>query len=293
MTRTKSMRTAGQSVFSVAPTCVPFSFLVWRASKSSSNYQNNPGRDTIEPSGCGAGRLSEPILSEVDPVVAYSNTTERAAASEQLIVNTILPGLHGVKPDRGRDGWSFHCPLDHRKQNAPAAIWVSDDGWISVHCFDCRRNDELRELLVAPHLRHRSALPVAAPRQSSPPPRPQPRTDYPVRVWTETTAIPADAGHPARRWLAQRNLWRPEVAAPAPLRWLPAALTRPGPHTGAGSLVHCWPSPRRGPRLGPSCPLPRRLRSSPLIRMASRLWTVRHQQTAWASARWDRRSGRF
>ena len=167
MTRTKSMRTAGQSVFSVAPTCVPFSFLVWRASKSSSNYQNNPGRDTIEPSGCGAGRLSEPILSEVDPVVAYSNTTERAAASEQLIVNTILPGLHGVKPDRGRDGWSFHCPLDHRKQNAPAAIWVSDDGWISVHCFDCRRNDELRELLVAPHLRHRSALPVAAPRQSS------------------------------------------------------------------------------------------------------------------------------
>ena len=98
--------------------------------------------------------------------MAYSSTTERAAVSEQLIVNAILPGLHGVKPDRGRDGWSFHCPLDHRKKTAPAAIWVNDDGWISVHCFDCRRNDELRELLVAPHLRHRSALPPAAVRQS-------------------------------------------------------------------------------------------------------------------------------
>ena len=63
--------------------------------------------------------------------MAYSSTTERAAASEQLIVNAILPGLHGVKPNRGRDGWSFYCPLDHRKQNAPAAIWVNDDGWIS------------------------------------------------------------------------------------------------------------------------------------------------------------------
>ena len=62
--------------------------------------------------------------------MAYSSTTERAAVSEQLIVNAILPGLHGVKPNRGRDGWSFHCPLDHRKQNAPAAIWVNDDGWI-------------------------------------------------------------------------------------------------------------------------------------------------------------------
>ena len=61
--------------------------------------------------------------SEVDPVVAYSSTTERAAASEQLIVNAILPGLRGVKPNRGRAGWSFHCPLDHRKESAPASIW--------------------------------------------------------------------------------------------------------------------------------------------------------------------------
>ena len=71
--------------------------------------------------------------------MAYSTTTERAAASEQLIINAILPGLRGVKPNRIKGGWNFFCPLEHRKKTAPAAIWVNDEGWISVHCFDCRR----------------------------------------------------------------------------------------------------------------------------------------------------------
>ena len=188
--------------------------------------------------------------------MAYSSTTERSAASEQLIVSAILPGLRGVKSNRSKDGWSFFCPLDHRKKNAPAAIWVNDDGWISVHCFDCRRNDELRELLVAPHLRHRSALPPAVPLQSAAPPGPQSRTDYPIRIWAETTAIPADAGHPARRWLAHRNLWRPEVEAPAALSWLPASRTRPGPHTGAGSLVALLAKPTAWAEAWPSLAKP-------------------------------------
>ena len=188
--------------------------------------------------------------------MAYSSTTERSAASEQLIVSAILPGLRGVKSNRSKDGWSFFCPLDHRKKNAPAAIWVNDDGWISVHCFDCRRNDELRELLVAPHLRHRSALPPVVPLQSAAPPGPQSRTDYPIRIWAETTAIPADAGHPARRWLAHRNLWRPEVEAPASLSWLPASRTRPGPHTGAGSLVALLAKPTAWAEAWPILPTP-------------------------------------
>ena len=187
--------------------------------------------------------------------MAYSNTAERAVASEQLIVNAILPGLRGVKPNRSKSGWSFFCPLEHRKKSAPAAIWVNDDGWISVHCFDCRRNDELRETLVAPHLRNRP-LPPPVPRQPVPPPRPEPRTDYPVRVWSETTAIPHEIGHPARRWLANRHLWRPEVEAPAPLRWLPASKTRPGPHTGAGSLVALLAQPTAWTESWPHLPIP-------------------------------------
>ncbi len=214
-------------------------------------------------------------------------------SDRELIVTAILPGLRGVKSNQSKDGWSFFCPLDHRKKNAPAAIWVNDDGWISVHCFDCRRNDELRELLVAPHLRHRSALPPAVPRQSAAPPGPQPRTDYPIRIWAETTAIPADAGHPARRWLAHRNLWRPEVEAPTSLRWLPASRTRPGPHTGAGSLVALLVKPTVWAEAWPSLPTPPAVEISLWIRRDSRRWTDPLHKTAWESGRWGQRRGRF
>ena len=95
--------------------------------------------------------------------MTHSSTTERATASEHLIINAILPELRGVKPNRSQRGWSFFCPLEHRKKSAPAAIWVNDDGWISVHCFDCRRNEELREVLVTPHLRNRPLPPPALP----------------------------------------------------------------------------------------------------------------------------------
>ena len=187
--------------------------------------------------------------------MAYSTTTERAAASEQLIINAILPGLRGVKANRVQRGWSFFCPLEHRKKNAPAAIWVNDEGWISVHCFDCRRNDQLREVLVVPHLRNRASPPVA-PRQSAPSPTRQPRNDLPARIWSETETILNDAGHPARRWFANRNLWRPEVEAPLPLRWLPASRTRPGPHTGAGSLVTLLAAPDAWAEAWPHLPNP-------------------------------------
>ena len=187
--------------------------------------------------------------------MAYSSTTERAAVSEHLIINAILPGLRGVKPNRPKGGWSFFCPLDHRKKNAPAVIWVNDEGWISVHCFDCRRNDELREALVAPHLRD-MPLPAAVPRPPSAPQQPQQRADYSVRIWSETTAIPPDTEHPARRWFANRNLWRPEVDAPACLRWFPASRARPGPHTGAGSIMGLLAQPAAWAKAWPRLPLP-------------------------------------
>ena len=192
---------------------------------------------------------------EVDLAVAHSTTTERAAASEQLIINAILPSLRGVRDNRVRGGWSFFCPLEHRKKNAPAAIWVNDEGWISVHCFDCRRNDELREALVVPHLRNQRPSP-APPRQPAPSTRQQPRTDLPARIWAETEAIPHAVDHPARLWLANRNLWRPEVEAPAPLRWVPASRTRPGPHTGAGSLVALLANPTAWAEAWPRLPNP-------------------------------------
>ena len=187
--------------------------------------------------------------------MTYSSTTDRAATSEQLIINAILPGLRGVKANRFRGGWSFFCPLEHRKKTAPAAIWVNDEGWIAITCFDCRRNDELREVLVVPHLRDRVS-PPAPPRQPAPSRRRQPRNDLPARIWADTEAIPHDTDHPARRWFAHRNLWRPEVNAPGPLRWLPASRTSPGPHTGAGSLVALLAKPTAWAEAWPRLPNP-------------------------------------
>ena len=188
--------------------------------------------------------------------MTYSSITERAAVSEQLIVDAILPGLRGVKPNRARDGWTFYCPLEHRKKSAPAAIWVNSEGWISVHCFDCQRNAELREAVVAPHLRNRPASQPPPRPFTPPPPHQQPRTGYSASIWAETTAIPTAAEHPARRWFASRNLWRPEVDAPGPLRWLPAPRTRPGPHTGARSLVALLTTPQQWADAWPRPPEP-------------------------------------
>ena len=45
--------------------------------------------------------------------------------------------------------------------------------------------------------------------------------------------------HPARIWLANRKLWRPELPLPGAVRWAPAT----GQHTGAGSIVALAASP--------------------------------------------------
>lgn len=51
--------------------------------------------------------------------------------------------------------------------------------------------------------------------------------------WDGSQGIPTSPDHPARRWLAHRKLWRPELPLPAAVRWAPAT----GQHTGAGSIV--------------------------------------------------------
>lgn len=184
--------------------------------------------------------------------MVYSSIAERAAASERLIVDRILPMLSGVRPNRSKGGWSFFCPLEHRKKNAPAAIWVNDEGWIGIHCFDCRRNDELRQALVTPHLRGDSRPATVARPSISASPRAVPAPDYAVRVWAEATAIPRDCAHPARRWLANRNLWHPEMPVPPTLRW-----RQPGRmHTGSGSVAALLALPQAWLESWPGTPQP-------------------------------------
>ena len=51
--------------------------------------------------------------------------------------------------------------------------------------------------------------------------------------WEASQPIPTSPEHPARRWLANRRLWRPELPLPEAVRWAPAT----GQHTGAGAIV--------------------------------------------------------
>ena len=90
-------------------------------------------------------------------------------------------------------------------------------------------------------LRDRRGFAPIAPTRARPAP---PKPDKPSATqalarqwWAQAVAIPADVGHPARRWLAGTGghgpLWRGELEGPSALRWLPSAK-RDG-----GMLVAC------------------------------------------------------
>ena len=51
--------------------------------------------------------------------------------------------------------------------------------------------------------------------------------------WASSAPIPTDSEHPARRWLAARHLWRPDLQLPPSVRWLQAE----GPPSVGGLLA--------------------------------------------------------
>ena len=75
-------------------------------------------------------------------------------------------------------------------------------------------------------------------------------------LWATSQQIPASPGHPARRWLATRNLWRPELPLPTAVRWLPSEAHKPGPHTGAGSILAAIAPPHVWAEAWPEMPIP-------------------------------------
>lgn len=56
------------------------------------------------------------------------------------------------------------------------------------------------------------------------------------RLWQESEVIPLDAEHPARRWIADRNLWHPQVPSPPVLRWHP----KEGAVLAAAAELKAW-----------------------------------------------------
>ena len=71
-------------------------------------------------------------------------------------------------------------------------------------------------------------------------------------IWMSGEPIPMDSSHPARRWFANRSLWRQELPTPPMLRWAPAR----GSHRGAGSIVAMLAPPETWAKQWPSVPVP-------------------------------------
>ena len=57
-------------------------------------------------------------------------------------------------------------------------------------------------------------------------------------IMSQTLAIADAPDHPIRRWMAKRNIWRPELPLPVSPRWIPAdARVFRGSHSGIGAIV--------------------------------------------------------
>ena len=140
------------------------------------------------------------------------------------------------------------------------AFREADTGGLALKCFaGCARDDVLKALeresglslarqgrQDGPGSPHR---PFAAPTRPKPHPAPDkaPARDTQAlarQLWAASTPISAAPEHPARRWMAARNLWRPEVPAPDSLRWLPVdvgrAFLRTIPEDLAGPQSALW-----------------------------------------------------
>ena len=82
------------------------------------------------------------------------------------------------------------------------------------------------------------------PERTVPPSKNAPDTLQRARQdWQNSQPIPMDADHPARRWLAARNLWWPELPLPRAVRWLPRASRWPQ-HEHVGAVVSLAAAPR-------------------------------------------------
>ena len=94
-----------------------------------------------------------------------------------------------------------------------------------------------------------SPTPTLAPAPARPP---VDRSSVAHSIWTSSEAIPRKRSHPARRWFANRHLWREELPTPPMLRW-----RRGSPqHAGAGSIVAMLATPTAWAEWWPSTPEP-------------------------------------
>ena len=139
------------------------------------------------------------------------------------------------------------CPA-HGGTNTNLALWVNGDG-IAARCHSagCSYADIAKAIenrygiSINPRRYHDNPSPLATrvmstSRTSEPSPNAQDLRPYALRLWHRSVPIPNSRDHPARMWLAARQLWRPELPVPGSVRWIDAEhLSRE--FQGAGAII--------------------------------------------------------
>ena len=139
------------------------------------------------------------------------------------------------------------CPA-HGGTNTNLALWVNGDG-IAARCHSagCSYADIAKAIedrygiSINPRRYHDNPTalaprPTNARRTPGPGPKAQDLRPYALQLWQHSVPIPNSRDHPARMWLAARQLWRPELPLPGSVRWIGAEHLR-REFQGAGAII--------------------------------------------------------
>ena len=139
------------------------------------------------------------------------------------------------------------CPA-HGGTNPNLALWVNDDG-IAARCHStgCSYADIAAAvhhhygIAINPKQDHYNPTAVATKltstkRTPQPGHQAQDLRPHALRLWYHSVPILNSPEHPARLWIANRHLWRPELPIPGSVRWIGAEhLHRE--FQGAGAVI--------------------------------------------------------
>ena len=179
--------------------------------------------------------------------------------------HTTLDHLAALTNSRTSRGYlRIPCPA-HGGTNSNLALWVNGDG-IAARCHSagCSYADIAKAIedrygiSINPRRYHDNPAAVATTATSTrrapgPGPNAQDLRPYAINLWRRSVPIPKSSEHPARQWLDARQLWRPELPLPGPVRWISAEHLHHD-YLGAGAIVTMAAPPTAWTEAWPNLP---------------------------------------
>ena len=151
------------------------------------------------------------------------------------------------------------CPA-HDGTNSNLALWVNQGG-IAARCHSagCSYRDIAQAIEakfgISIGRGHNEEKTIARTerRPASPKRVHHDLRTYALKLWRLSIPIPRSSAHPARKWLANRNLWRPELPLPGPVRWISAEHLNHD-YPGAGAIISIAAQPTSWTQAWPNLP---------------------------------------